>query len=111
MSVDVQDLLRGFQQPWRPGFEARLGALPAELATLIRDRVNGLSTADQAFTDALHASDAASRQVIAAVHRPLRKGSGCCPAVPVASSNDGSAQISEEPRFSLGSPWDSAQRG
>ena len=70
MSVDVQDLLRGFQQPWRPGFEARLGALPAELATLIRDRVNGLSTADQAFTDALHASDAASRQVIAAVFFP-----------------------------------------
>lgn len=70
MTMDVQDLLRSFQQPWKPGFEARLGTLPAELVTVIRDKLNGLAMADQAFTDALHASDAASRQALAEVFFP-----------------------------------------
>ncbi|MFC4456409.1 DUF5724 domain-containing protein [Deinococcus sonorensis] len=70
MSSDVQELLRSYQQPWKPGFEDRLHTLPAATVAVIRDKLNGLSTADEALTDVLQASDDAARAAIAAVFFP-----------------------------------------
>ncbi|THF87860.1 DUF4132 domain-containing protein [Deinococcus sp. KSM4-11] len=68
--MDVQELLRSYEQPWKADFETRLGTLPPGIVTIIRDKLNGLSAADQAFTDLLHTSDAAARYAIAAVFFP-----------------------------------------
>ncbi|WP_407541690.1 DUF5724 domain-containing protein (plasmid) [Deinococcus radiomollis] len=70
MTSGVQALLAAAKQPWQKGFEQRLNTLPAEFITIIRDKSNGLSTSDQAFADYLHASDATSRQAIAALLFP-----------------------------------------
>ncbi|GHF56702.1 hypothetical protein HNQ07_003691 [Deinococcus metalli] len=68
--MDVQDLLRSYEHPWKAEFETRLGTLPPGIVAVIRDRSNGVSTADQALTDLLHTSDAATRHAIAAAFFP-----------------------------------------
>lgn len=70
MTLDVQALLAAAKQPWQKGFEQRLQTLPAAFITIIRDKVNGLSTADQSFAEYLHASDSAFWQTLAAVFFP-----------------------------------------
>jgi hypothetical protein len=74
--MDIQDHLRTFQQPWTPGFDARVAALPAPWATLIgahvkggRDRQERQRLQDE-LVDALHASTPEDRDALAAAFFP-----------------------------------------
>lgn len=74
--MDVQELLRSYEQPWKADFETRLGTLPPELAAPLRSVHRGSGDpqererVQEAITAALHASDAATRHAIAAVFFP-----------------------------------------
>ncbi|MFC4638149.1 DUF5724 domain-containing protein [Deinococcus hohokamensis] len=74
--MDVQAYLRRFEQPWKPGFEARLATLDSALRGPVQvvasDRADPAQReqARQTITDALHASDEATRLALATVFFP-----------------------------------------
>ena len=74
--MDIQEHLRTFQQPWKPGFDTRVAALPAPWATLIGAHVKGggdhqeRQRLQDELTDALHASTPAERDALAAAFFP-----------------------------------------
>jgi len=74
--VDVQEYLRPFQQPWKPGFDERLGTLPPELSAPLEASQRSSNhhrereLTQEAVTDLLHASTPETRRMIAAVFFP-----------------------------------------
>ncbi|MFT2720407.1 DUF5724 domain-containing protein [Deinococcus sp. A31D244] len=74
--MDVQEYLRPFQQPWKPGFDERLSTVPPELAAPLESSQRSSNDhrerelAQEAVTDLLHTSTPEIRQAIAAVFFP-----------------------------------------
>ncbi|PTA68342.1 DUF4132 domain-containing protein [Deinococcus arcticus] len=74
--MDVQEYLRGFQQPWKADFLARLSALPGTLADGLRADVAGQGSREErqqreaALTEYLHTSGPAERLALCAVFFP-----------------------------------------